>query len=292
VPKWRDRYAAAGKAGLTDRSSRPHHSPTRLSLAAEQQIEAPRRQRLTGPAIARQLGRAVSTVGVVLRRQGLGRLAALTPRPPVIRYQRDRPGELSHIAIDDALRLACTELLADERKDSAIAFTTRAIDWFAGHGVTVERIMTDNGSADKSFAFRDLLAGRSIRHKRTRPYTPRTNGKTERFIQTSLREWTYAQPFHGSAERAAAMRPWISDDNANRPHAALGGKSPLSRIIGLPMPATTMPPDTADPEPGFVGVAGVKPRAATAAGGPGLTPDITTPARSAIGGDNLVGNDR
>jgi hypothetical protein len=103
-----------------------------------------------------------------------------------------------------------------------VAFTARAIDWFARHGVTVERIMSDNGSAYKSFAFRDLLAGRGIKHKRTRPYTPRTNGKAERFIQTSLREWAYVRAFATSAERAAAMRPWIDTYNASRPHAALG----------------------------------------------------------------------
>jgi len=215
VRKWRDRHVAEGEAGLADRSSRPRRSPTRLSQEAEQQIEALRRQRLTGPAIARQVGRPLSTIGVVLRRRGLGRLSALTPRPPVIRYQRELPGELIHIdikklgridgighritgdrtrqsnrrgigwefvhvAIDDASRLAYTELLPNERKESAVAFTGRAIDWFASHGVSVERIMTDNGSAYRSHAYRDLLRGRSISHKRTRPYTPRTNGKAER----------------------------------------------------------------------------------------------------------------
>ena len=121
-------------------------------------------------------------------------------------------------------------MLPDERKESAIAFTARAVDWFAGHGVTVERIMSDNGSAYKSFAFRDLLAERRIKHKRTRPYTPRTNGKAERFIQTSLREWAYAQPFHTSLARAAAMLPWITEYNTSRPHAALKGTAPLVRL--------------------------------------------------------------
>ena len=269
VRKWRDRYAADGAAGLADRSSRPHRSPTRLSGHAEAEIEALRRQRLTGPAIARRLGVPVSTVGVVLRRRGLGRLRALDPRPPVIRYERERPGELLHIdikklgridgighritgdrtgqsnrraagrglgweyvhvAVDDASRLAYTELMPDERKHSAVAFTRRAVAWFAHHGVRVERVMTDNGSAYKSFAFRDLLAEHSIRHKRTRPYTPRTNGKAERFIQTSLREWAYAEPFQTSADRAAAMLPWITGYNHSRPHSALGGKTPFSRI--------------------------------------------------------------
>ena len=321
VRKWRDRHVAEGEAGLADRSSRPRRSPTRLSQEAEQQIEALRRQRLTGPAIARQVGRPLSTIGVVLRRRGLGRLSALTPRPPVIRYQRELPGELIHIdikklgridgighritgdrtgqsnrrgtgweyvhvAVDDASRLAYTELLPTERKDSAVAFTARAIDWFAEHRVIVERIMTDNGSAYKSFAFRDLLAERGIKHKRTRPYTPRTNGKAERFIQTSLREWAYAQPFHSSADRAAAMPLWIDTYNRSRPHSALRAISPLS-WIATQTAAPTTPPATSDPEPRYVAADGVRPRAATAAGGLGLTPAATTQALLASGGDNL-----
>jgi transposase InsO family protein len=330
VRKWRDRCAAAGAAGLSDRSSRPHHSPTRLDSQAEDEIEALRRSRMTGPAIARRLRRPVSTIGVVLRRRGLGRLTAVDPRPPIIRYQRDRPGELIHIdikklgridgighritgdrtgqsnrrsvgrglgweyvhvAVDDASRLAYTELLPDERKESAVAFTARAIDWFAAHGAPVERVMTDNGSAYRSFAFRDLLSARGVKHKRTRPYTPRTNGKAERFIQTSLREWAYAQPFASSAERAAAMLPWITDYNQDRPHSALDGKAPLRWITNFKASAATTPPAKSDPEPSFVGVVGVKPRAATAAGGLGLTPAATTQALLASGGDNLPGDD-
>ena len=139
--------------------------------------------------------------------------------------------EALHVAIDDASRLAYTELLPDETKESAVAFLARALAWFARHGITVERVMTDNGSAYKSHAFRDALAAASITHKRTRPYTPRTNGKAERFIQTSLREWAYAAAYHTSAERAAAMPPWLCDYNSRRPHSALGGKPPISRLI-------------------------------------------------------------
>jgi transposase InsO family protein len=328
VRKWRDRFAVEGESGLMDRSSRPHRSPRRLGEEQREAIVALRRQRLTGPAIARQLHRPVSTIGLVLRRAGLGRLAVLDPKPAIIRYQRERPGELIHIdikklgridgighritgdrtgqsnkrgtgweyihvAIDDASRLAYTELLPTERKDSAVPFTARAIDWFARHGVAVERIMSDNGSAYKSFAFRDLLAGRGIKHKRTRPYTPRTNGKAERFIQTSLREWAYARAFATSAERAQAMRPWIDTYNASRPHAALGAKAPLIWIAALNAAETiaTTPPATADPEPGFAGTDGVKPRAATAAGGSGLTPVVPAQAQSVVGGDNVLGND-
>lgn len=265
VRKWRERFAAAGEAGLADRSSRPHRSPSRLTAQAEEEILALRRQRLTGPVISRRLGRPLSTVGVVLRRHGLGRLSALDPRPPIIRYQRETPGELIHIdtkklgridgighritghhsgmvrnrgigwdhlhvAVDDASRLAYTELLPDERKPSAIGFLSRALAWFARHGVTVERLMTDNGSAYRSRDFAAAIAAAGLRHIRTRPYTPRTNGKAERFIQSSLREWAYAQPFQNSDERRAAMLPWITCYNHTRPHSALGGKPPISQI--------------------------------------------------------------
>ena len=325
VRKWRDRHATEGESGLADRSSRPHRSPGQLSQHRRDEILALRRQRLTGPAIARRLSRPISTVSLVLRRAGLGRLSALDPKPTIIRYQREQPGELIHIdikklgridgighritgdrtgqsnkrgtgweyvhvAVDDASRLAYTELLPTERKESAVAFTARAVDWFAKHGANVERIMTDNGSAYKSFSFRDLLAARGIKHKRTRPYTPQTNGKAERFIQTSLREWAYAQPFESSAARHAAMLPWITDYNSRRPHSALGATSPLNWIASWKAARPTTPPDTSDPEPGFVGDVGVKPRAATAAGGLGLTPTTSTQASSLGGGDNLLGN--
>ena len=261
VRKWRDRHAAEGEAGLAERSSRPHRSPTRLDEAAEAEIERLRRQRRSGPAIARQLGRPVATVGVVLRRRGLGRLKAVDPKPEVIRYQREQPGELIHIdikklgringaghritgdrtqrsrgigwdflhvCVDDASRLAYTEILPDERKESAVVFLERAIAWFATLGVTVERVMTDNGSAYKSHAFREACAAAGLKHKRTRPYRPQTNGKAERFIQTSLREWAYLQAFESSAERAYAMRPWLHAYNSHRPHSALGGKAPAT----------------------------------------------------------------
>jgi transposase InsO family protein len=265
VRKWRDRFAREGEAGLQDRSSRPHRSPTRLGPDAVAEIERLRRERLSGPSIARQARRPVSTVGLVLRRLGLGRLQALDPKPPVIRYEREHPGELIHIdtkklgridgighritgdrrgqsskrgtgwealhvAVDDASRLAYTELLADERKESAVAFMERARAWFARHGIEVERVMTDNGSAYKSRVFRAALSEAGIRHKRTRPYTPRTNGKAERFIQTTLREWAYAAPYTSSAERAAAMPAWLCSYNSRRPHSALGGQPPISRL--------------------------------------------------------------
>ncbi|WP_137180726.1 IS481 family transposase [Roseomonas sp. AR75] len=269
VRKWRDRFAAEGDAGLRDRSCRPHRSPARLPAAAEAEIEALRRRRLSGPAIARQLGRPVSTVGVALRRLGLGRLAALDPPRQVIRYERERPGELIHIdikklgridgighritgertgqssrrgrgeglgweylhvAIDDASRLAYIALMPDEKKESAVRFLKDALAWFSACGVVVERVMTDNGSAFKSKLFGAAMQAHGLKHKRTRPYTPRTKGKAERFIQTSLREWAYAAPFHSSADRARAMPAWVRRYNGSRQHSALGGNPPITRI--------------------------------------------------------------
>lgn len=264
--EWLKRYRAGGEIALHDRSSTPARYRDPAPNPRDAEIERLRRQRLTGNRIARQLGLPRSTVGAVLRRLGLGQLKALDPPPTVVRYERERPGELLHldtkklgriegvghritgrqpgavnrhhgigwealhVAIDDASRLAYTELLPDEKKESAIAFLNRALAWFARHGVNVERVMTDNGSAYRSHDFRNHLAKAGIRHIRTRPYTPRTNGKAERFIQTSLREWAYARAYQSSAERGQAMHPWIASYNHIRPHSALGGKAPASRL--------------------------------------------------------------
>jgi transposase InsO family protein len=266
--KWLARFREGGAAALADRRSTPGSCPHRLAPETVAAIERLRRQRMTGPAIAGQLGLARSTVGAVLRRLGLGRLDLLDARPPAIRYERARPGELIHIdtkklgridgighritghhsgmnrsrgigwehlhvAIDDASRLAYTELLPDEKKESACAFLARALAFLAAHGVTVERVMSDNGSAYRSHAFRSLLAEAGLRHIRTRPYTPRTNGKAERFIQTSLREWAYSRAYSSSQERSQAMAPWIDAYNHIRPHSALAGRPPVSRLNNL-----------------------------------------------------------
>ena len=262
---WLGQYRAGGERMLCDRSSTParYRAPVPTERIAE--IERLRRQRMTGPQIARRLAMPRSTVGLVLRRLGLGRLKSLDPKPPAVRYERQRPGELIHIdtkklgridgighritgyhagvnrnrgigwdvlhvCIDGASRLAYTEILPDEKKQSAIAFLDRALAWFGRLGVAVERIMTDNGSAYRSHDFRQRIAAAGLKHIRTRPYTPRTNGKVERFIQTSLREWAYARPYHSSAERTHAMPPWITDYNLSRPHSALGGISPAARL--------------------------------------------------------------
>jgi transposase InsO family protein len=207
----------------------------------------------------------VSTVGQPLRRLALGRLRALDPRPAVIRYEREHPGELIHIdikkrgridgighritgdrtgqssrrgtgweylhvAIDDASRLAFTAMMPDEKKESAVAFLDAAIAFLEAHGVIVQRVMTDNGSAYRSRSFATAIAAHGLEHKRTRPYTPQTNGKAERFIQTSIREWAYASPFPSSADRRRAMHPWLHTYNTLRPHSALKGLPPVRRI--------------------------------------------------------------
>jgi transposase InsO family protein len=265
VRKWLARWRAGGEPALNDRSSAPAR-PRRLPPEQVAAIAALRRHRLTSPVIARRLGLPLSTVGGVLRRLGLGRLKRLDPRVPAVRYQRARPGELVHIdtkklgkiagighritgrhsgmgnrhrgigweylhvAVDDASRLAYTEILPDERKASALAFLERALAWFARHGITVERIMTDNGSAYRSHDFRKACACASVRHLRTRPYTPRTNGKAERFLQTVMRECAYARAFRSSRERAAALPRWLHLYNVHRPHTALAGRPPISRL--------------------------------------------------------------
>jgi transposase InsO family protein len=265
VRKWLARWRAGGEPALNDRSSAPARQ-RRLAPERVAAIEALRRQRLTSPVIARRLGLPLSTVGGILRRLGLGRLQRLDPPVPAMRYQRERPGELIHIdtkklgriagighritgrrsgminrhrgigweylhvAVDDASRLAYTEILPDERKASALAFLERALAWFVRHGITVERIMTDNGSAYRSHGFRAACASAGVRHLRTKPYTPRTNGKAERFLQTVMRECAYARAFRSSQERAAALPRWLHLYNVHRPHTALAGQPPISRL--------------------------------------------------------------
>ena len=266
--RWLARHRAGGELALCDRSSAPARCPHRTDADTLAAIERLRRQRMCAPQIACELNMPRSTVGAVLRRLGLGRLSALDPKPTITRYEREKPGELIHldikklgridgvghritadrtghsskrgkgweflhVAIDDACRLAYSEVLADERKESVVAFTERALAWFKRFGVCIERIMTDNGSAYRSAAFAALLAQRGIKHKRTRPYTPRTNGKAERFIQTSLREWAYATPYQTSVDRTAALDPWIKRYNTQRTHSGIQHQTPFLRLNNL-----------------------------------------------------------
>jgi transposase InsO family protein len=266
--RWLDRHRRGGERRHHDRSSAPRRCPRRVSEPRVAEIERLRRQRMTGPVIARTLGMARSTVSLVLRRLGLGKLKSLEPRPPVIRYERSAPGEMIHldikklgkirgighrfaprgpgmhgnkghgwdflhVCVDDASRLAYTEILPSEGQADTTAFLERALAWLGRHGVTVERVMTDNGSAYRSKLFAKALAQAGARHVRTRPYTPRTNGKAERFIQTSLREWAYARPYLSSAERTQAIGPWIDSYNLNRPHSGIAGLTPWQRVNNL-----------------------------------------------------------
>jgi len=266
--KWLGRHRLGGERRHHDRSSAPRRCPRRTSALLTSRIEELRRQRMSGPQIARVLGMSRSTVGLVLRRLGLGRLTALDPKPEVIRYERAAPGELIHIdiktlgkidgvghritgqharhhrargighehlhvAIDDASRLAYTEILPSLGQEDATSFLQRALAWYGRLGVSVQRVMTDNGSAYRSKLFAKALRQAGARHIRTRPYTPKTNGKAERFIQTSLREWAYAKPYASSDQRSAAIGPWTDSYNLNRPHSALGHQPPIKRLNNL-----------------------------------------------------------
>ncbi len=265
VRKWVDRFQAEGLAGLQDRSSRPHrlHQPT--LQATVDRIEALRRQRLTGTAIAAETGVSAATVSRILRRLGLNRLSALEPAEPPRRYQRERPGELIHIdikklgkfnrighritgdrtgqsktrgigweyvhvAIDDASRIAFSRIRKTERKACAVAFLEAAVAYYASLGITVERIMTDNGSCYRARSFRSACKRLGLKHIYTRPYTPRTNGKAERFIQTALREWAYARAYDTSQQRAAELPYWIHRYNWHRPHGSIGAVPPISTL--------------------------------------------------------------
>ena len=265
VRKWVERFRGEGPEGLKDRSSRPRrlHKPTPETVVAE--VERLRRQRWTGKQIAAELGISPATVSRILRRLGLNRIAALEPAEPVRRYEREHPGDLIHIdikklgrfdrvghritgdrrgqsngrgvgwefvhvSIDDASRIAFSQILPDEKKESAIAFLRAAVAYYASLGVTVARVMTDNGACYKAHAFRDACRDLGLRHIRTRPYTPKTNGKAERFIQTALREWAYAQAYPTSDHRGDELPYWLHRYNWHRPHRSLNSKPPISRL--------------------------------------------------------------
>ena len=263
VRKWLARYRAEGRQGLTDRSSRPHVMPTAVPPALVERIEALRRQRWTGQRIATKIGFHPATVHRVLKRLGLERLRKLDPRPPVQRYEWARPGELlhldtkklgriahvghritgdrrdttrgsgweyAHVCVDDASRAAYVEILPDERKGQTTGFLRRAAAWLAHAGVRIQRVMTDNGPGYISADFKAACGALGAHHLRTRPYTPRTNGKAERFIQTLLREWAYYQPYRSSAARRAWLPRWLHRYNFHRPHTSLGGRPPITRI--------------------------------------------------------------
>lgn len=265
VRKWADRHRREGLSGLQDRTSRPHRLRQPTPQAAVEKIERLRRQRWTGKQIAAEAGVSPATVSRVLRRLGLHKLSALEPEP-VRRYERENPGELIHIdikklgrigsvghritgrrpgvvnrhigigwefvhvCIDDASRIAFSRVMKDERKASAVAFLKAAVAYYASLGVKIERVMTDNGSCYRSRAFARACKTLGLKHIFTKPYTPRTNGKAERFIQTSLREWAYARAYNTSDERTAELQRWLHRYNWHRPHSSIGSKPPISRL--------------------------------------------------------------
>jgi transposase InsO family protein len=265
VARWVERYRAQGPAGMVDRSSRPERMPGATAAATVERIIALRRQRWTGKHIDQEVGVSPATVSRVLRRAGLSRLKDLEPAEPVRRYERRHPGELIHIdikklgrfervgdritgdrtgqsnsrgvgwefvhvSIDDASRIAFSQILPNEKKESAIAFLRAALAYYESLGITVTRVMTDNGACYKSKAFAKACRDLGLKHIRTRPYTPKTNGKEERFIQTALREWAYAVAYPTSNHRAADLPVWLHRYNWHRPHGSLNSKPPISRL--------------------------------------------------------------
>ncbi len=268
VRKWRSRYRAEGNAGLRDRSSRPHGSPRRTPPAQVAVVLSLRTEHyLPAFQIARACGLSKATVSRLLRAHHLHRLRFLIPPPPVVRYQREHPGELLHldikklgrfsrpgarmtgnpkdytpkagyefvhVAIDDASRLAFAQILPDESTQSGLAFLQGALSYFASLGIKTQALMSDNGGAYRSRLFGSTCRALGLRHIFTRPYTPRTNGKAERFIQTSLREWAYARTYSSSLIRAAHLQPWLHHYNWHRPHSALKLNPPISSLQKTP----------------------------------------------------------
>lgn len=260
--KWVRRYQARGAAGLRDLSSRPHHSPRQTSPALLERVLALRRERRNGWQIAHELDLSRATVSRVLCRAGMNRLRSLDPPPPVVRYEHKHPGDLLHldikrlarirkpghrvtgdrtresrgvgyeylhVAIDDHSRIAFTAILPDQTHHSAMRFFLMARAHYARFGIAIRRVLTDNGSCYRHRMFRKLLCREHIKHRFTRPYTPRTNGKAERFIQTTLREWAYARSYQNSEEREQQLDPWLHNYNFHRPHSSLKLQPPASR---------------------------------------------------------------
>jgi transposase InsO family protein len=270
--KWLRRFRDEGPAGLVDRTSAPKRCPHRLDPDVVATIVATRLETLYGPhRLAYELGRPRSTIYGVLRREKVSRLSFIDrPTRTVVRYERERPGELLHVdvkklgriregggwkmhgpefgqpgrvgqkrvgydylhvAIDDHSRVAFVQSLEDEKGPTCAQFVSDAAAYFAAEGVTIERVMTDNAlNYRKSRDFQKALADLDIIHKRTRPRRPQTNGKAERFNRTLLEEFAYKTLFTSNEQRLDALSPWLDTYNSNRPHTAIGGLSPLQRL--------------------------------------------------------------
>lgn len=266
VSKWLARFRAEGADGLLDRSSAPELVPSRTPEERVELVAGLRRLRMTAAEIAETLQMPLSTVSAVLTRIGLGRLSRLEPPEPANRYERKRPGELLHIdvkklgrigrpghrvngdrrtrtrgigweyvhvCVDDATRIAYVEVLEDEKAVTAAGFLRRAVAHYRAHGIQVERVLTDNGSCYRGVVHALACKTLGIKHLRTRPYRPRTNGKAERFIRTMLGGWAYGAIYDNSAERRAALPGWLDFYNRCRPHGSLSHQPPLQRLEAL-----------------------------------------------------------
>lgn len=267
VKKWVRRFQELGVEGLRDRSSAPHSMPSRTSPATRDAVEVLRRDRHTQSFIAAKLQLSPATVSRILKPRGLSLLSAIEPRQPRPRYEREKPGEIlhldikklgkfnktghrftnhmtgsrsngspgwefAHVAIDDHSRVGRIDILPDERKESAVIALKRSAAQFDSLGVTILRVMTDNGSCYRSKAFAAACKELGLKHIYTKPYTPQTNGKAERFVQTMMREWAYATAYENSEQRKTELKSWLCRYNYHRPHASLGGLAPISRIPG------------------------------------------------------------
>ncbi|CAA9238320.1 MAG: Mobile element protein [uncultured Arthrobacter sp.] len=284
--RWADRYAAMGREGMADRSSRPHHSPTKTPPAVVRKVVHLRWKKRLGPVgIGARLGMAASTVHAVLTRCRLNRLHHVDVRTgePIRRYEHEKPGDLIHVdvkklgnipdgggwryvgkqqggrnragtpdkarskhrgplmgtafvhtVIDDHSRLAYAEIHDDETAATAVGVLQRAVSWFAARGVSVHRVLSDNGSAYKSHLWAKSCAGLGIKAKKTRPYRPQTNGKIERFHRTLADGWAFSRRYTSESARRAALPAWLHEYNHHRPHTAIGGKPPITRLTNLP----------------------------------------------------------
>ena len=259
--KWVDR-AAHGE--VADRSCRPHRSPRAITAAVMVEIQRLRQLGWPGAQIAAVVQVSRATVARTLSQLGMARLETVPPTPALIRYEWARPGQLVHldikklgrigrvghritgdrrgqvrgigwefvhVCVDDCSRVAYAEVLSDERGTTVAAFLRRAIRWFRRRGVRVERVLTDNGTGYRSRVFAAATRAERLVHRRTRPYTPRTNGKAERFIRTMLGEWAYAVAFPSSTHRTVALERWLHYYNWHRRHRGLGGQPPISRFV-------------------------------------------------------------
>ena len=260
--KWVRRYRVQGTSGFRDLSSKPRRSPRQIPSALSERVLSLRRQHMPGYQIALRCGLSPASVSRVLRRARLSRWRDLHPRPPVVRYEHPAPGDLVHldikgmtrfsqvslrgdgrlrgkqkhpgflalhVAVDDHSRLAFTQLLPDQKAETTIGFLENARAFFQRHGFLIRALLTDNGSSYRSHLFRRACHKLEIKHHRTKPYSPQTNGKAERFIQTALREWAYSKHWTNSEERDRHLQPWIDYYNLQRPHGSLKYKPPISR---------------------------------------------------------------